>query len=494
MDKKLFSVVVILLMLILCIQTIQGNENLFSINLNEDQPMVSIGTLSDDIWGKIYGGSGDDFGGSVQETSDGGYIIGGTTESFSTDSQVWLIKTDADGNEQWNKSYGGSGVPYYGVRAIQTSDGGYAVTGWLELTSSADIGILIKTDSTGNMLWINYYSGSGAQLYEHLYAVKQTIDGGYIMTGHIFSYEDKNRFYWTDLWIVKADSSGIVQWTKTLGGYEYCPDCGYDVIQSSDGGYVIVGQSYQVGSEGAWMIKTDASGVLQWDYKSVTMRRARSVEETSDGGYIWVGVNWLCKMTNFGNVLWKQEYDLSVCDFNNDVIELSDGGFACVGGSKFFTTDSVGTLMYNGTFADCSLSEVLEANLGYGIIVGSTTAFGAVGSDVLLMKGPLDWVPPEAEIVSPLYGLYLGSIKLLPLNKLTVVIGSPILEVVATDGFSGMDRVEVFVEGVLEHTIPAEPYEWKWVEWIPGIYTISITAFDAIGNEMSDEIVVLNIF
>ena len=111
-----------------------------------------------------------------------------------------------------------------------------------------------------------------------------------------------------------------------------------------------------------------------------------------------------------------------------------------------------------------------------------------------MIKGPLDWVPPEVEIISPLNGLYLGGLKILPLNRMTVVIGSTTIKIMAVDAYSGMDHVEIFVDEKLEHTVSSPPYEWKWVKRIPGIYTIKATAYDVIGNHISDEITVLNIF
>ena len=291
------------------------------------------------------------------------------------------MKTDKDGNEQWAHDFGGIGVDYFGCNVEQTSDGGYVVAGWLNPMGFEIIGVLIKTDADGNMKWFRYYSEHGAHNFEKIFAVEQTTDGGFIMTGQAFSYEDNDTFYggsmpywWRDLWVIKADATGAVEWSQTHGGY-CCCDVGRDVIQSTDGGYVVVGTTMQLGHpSSAWMIKMDADGSIEWDYKSVTMIRAKSVIETSDGNFVWAGWNWSCKMTPLGNVIWKQVYDSSVCEDINEIIELPGGGFSGVGGTTFIITDSRGALVHSGSFEDCDLYGVTEANLGYGVIVGSTTA------------------------------------------------------------------------------------------------------------------------
>jgi hypothetical protein len=205
---------------------------------------------------KTYGGTGYDHAFSVQQTSDGGYIVAGTTNSFYAGGHhydVFLIKTDANGNVQWAKTYGGTDDE--GARFVQqTSDGGYIVAG---TTGSFGPGgyplFLIKTDANGNVQWAKTYGGIH---WDEARSVQQTSDGGYIVAGWVSSYGAGNR----DFFLVKTDANGDIQWAKTYGG------AGVDEVfsfqQTSDGGYIVVGYttSFGAGRGDFFLIKTDANG------------------------------------------------------------------------------------------------------------------------------------------------------------------------------------------------------------------------------------------
>jgi hypothetical protein len=178
---------------------------------------------------KILGGTGSDGGNSVQQTTDNGYIIIGTTNSFGAGSfDIYLIKTDADGNILWTKTYGGTNNDY-GNSVYQTTDGGYIMTG---LTYSfgvmnSDV-YLIKTDANGNLLWTKTYGGAGD---DRANAVQQTPDGGYIVSGWTNSFGAIGQ----DIYLIKTDSNGNPVWTKTLGGGGN--DVATSLQQSLDAGY-----------------------------------------------------------------------------------------------------------------------------------------------------------------------------------------------------------------------------------------------------------------
>jgi hypothetical protein len=161
--------------------------------------IVSCTTYNPEVaWNKTFGGSGIDWAYSVQQTSDGGYIVAGDTGSYGAgDFDVWLIKTDPSGNVTWNKTFGGSGNDgAYSVQ--QTSDGGYIVTGYTYSYEADDADVLlIKADSSGNMAWNKTFGGSD---YEYGRSVQQTLDGGYIITGEISSYGAGM----TDVWLIKV--------------------------------------------------------------------------------------------------------------------------------------------------------------------------------------------------------------------------------------------------------------------------------------------------
>ena len=235
------------------------------------------------MWDKTYGGAAaDTAAGETVQASDGGYAILGDTSSFGAGgSDFWLIKTDADGNMQWNKTYGGIGTETSGDMCL-TSDGGYAMSGY---TTSFGVGgqgfWLVKTDAAGNMLWNKTYGGTGN---EYAYHVEQTLDGGYALLGQTNSFGAGNN----DFWLVKTDASGNMQWNQTYGGTGN--DVGIHVLQTVDGGYALAGStaSFGAGSNDAWLIKTDAAGAIQWNmtYGGTGMEISYALLETSDGGYL----------------------------------------------------------------------------------------------------------------------------------------------------------------------------------------------------------------
>jgi len=237
-------------------------------------------------WNKTYGGPRWDVTYSVQQTDDGEYITAGSTNSFGSGSEdFWLIKTDQNGIMQWNKTYGG----LYDDRAYsvqQTKEGGYVICGY---SSSFGTGYedfwLVKTDSNGNMIWNKTYGGENS---EYAYFVQQTSDNGYILAGS--TYSSGTEF---DMWLVKTDSSGNMQWNKTYGGS--LDEEAYAVRQTSDGGYIITGFTDSFSdNRDIWLIKTDSSGNVEWSqtYGGTREDEAYAVQQTSDGGYIIAGTTY----------------------------------------------------------------------------------------------------------------------------------------------------------------------------------------------------------
>jgi len=239
----------------------------------------------DTLWTKTFGGADYDWGISVQETSDSGYIIAGMTLSFGAGSfDAYLIKTNATGETLWTKTYGGNNYDF-AASVQQTSDGGYIIAG---MTFSFGAGLndvwLIKTDSFGDSLWARTFGGTSM---DASYSVQQTIDGGYIIVGWTESFGRSDQ----DVYLIKTDSSGNDVWAKTYGGSGN--DQGFSVVQTSDSGYIIVGntRSFGPGDEDVYLLKTDKDGDLLWDktYGGTNYDAAYSVKQTIDGGYIIAG-------------------------------------------------------------------------------------------------------------------------------------------------------------------------------------------------------------
>jgi hypothetical protein len=293
-------------------------------------------------WNKTYGGPGSDFGYSLIGTSDGGYAIAASTDTYADGyDDFWLIKTDASGNVQWSKTYGSpdDDVP---SSLVATSDGGYAIAGitWSSPAVAPVDMYLVKTDANGNMQWSKTYGGA---LWEECSSVVETSDGGYAMTGSTTSFGPGDR---SDVYLVKTDSSGNMQWNKTYGGDSITTnDSGSSVIQTSDAGYVIAGTTWSssTGSNDVYLIRTDVNGALQWSrtYGGTSDERGRSMVQASDGGYAIAGYTYsfgagapdvyLVKTDSLGNAQWSKAYGGSNPDFGYSLVRTSDGGFAIAG-------------------------------------------------------------------------------------------------------------------------------------------------------------------
>ncbi len=355
---------------------------------------------------KTYGGSEEDNGFSIRQTSDGGFIISGSTESYGAgDIDVWLIKTDSYGNKQWDNTFGGSNIDWANS-VLQTSDGGYIIGGctWSYGAGLSDVW-LIKTDSSGNYQWDKTFGGSD---YDWGREVQQTSDSGYIITGGTYSYGAG----YIDVWLIKTDSSGNKQWDKTFGGSDL--DEGSSVQQTSDNGYIIVGfsDSYGVGDIDALLIKTDSSGDFQWGWAypgGSDNDYCYSVKQTSDNGYIMVGTTWyngagendlwLIKIDALGNKQWDKTFGGSNSDYGRSIELTSDSGYIISGATQSYgaggydswliKTDALGNQQWDKTFGgsnnDDSESVQQTSDGGY-IITGQTETFGTGLGDTWLIK------------------------------------------------------------------------------------------------------------
>jgi len=293
-------------------------------------------------WNQTYGGANTELANSVIQTSDGGYAIAGWAQSFGAGGHdFWLIKTDQIGNMQWNQTYGGA-YDDNAYSVIQTSDGGYAIAGG---TSSSGAGgtdfWLIKTDETGNMQWSQTYGGGN---FDDASEVIQTSDGGYAMGGTTASFGAGGY----DFWLIKTNSTGDAQWDKTFGGSGQ--DIATGVVQTTGGGYALVGYttSFGPGTYAIWLIKTNSSGDTQWSktYGGINTEIANSVVQSRDGGYVIAGRTnsfgaggenfWLVKTDSNGNAQWNQTYGGANSETAGCAIQTSDGGYAIAGWTQSF--------------------------------------------------------------------------------------------------------------------------------------------------------------
>lgn len=292
-------------------------------------------------WQKNFGGSNRDEGLSVQQTSDGGYIIAGATGPFGTgNTDVYLIKTDPNGILQWQKTFGSSNNEC-GLSVQQTTDGGYIIAGYTYPPTAEDMDVyLIKTEPNGNSQWQKIFVGIN---WEYSDSVQQTSDGGYIIAGMTASY----GVAYTDVCLIKTDPNGNIQWKKKFGGIS--SDAGHSVQQTSDGGYIIAGStsSFGAGWSDVYLVKTDPNGNKQWQntFGGSDYDMAYSVQQTSDGGYIVSGLAgainsspirgadvYIIKTDPNGNSLWQKTFgESNYTDIAYSAQQTADGGYVITG-------------------------------------------------------------------------------------------------------------------------------------------------------------------
>lgn len=350
---------------------VTGNHGL------QDFWVVRTNSTGNILWQKSLGGSAGDAATSVRQTSDGGYIVAGTSNSNNGDvtgnhggSDVWVIKLDPSGNLQWQKSLGGSNdEAAQSVR--QTTDGGYIIAGFATSyngdVTSGNAGYrdywVIKLNASGNLQWEKTYGGGFEDV---AFSIEQTTDGGYIIGGYSSSIDNivTGNHGSTDYWIVKINATGTLQWQKSLGGSGI--DKAYSVKQTSDGGYIVMGESISndgdvTGSHGNydyWLVKLSPAGNLQWQktYGGSLYDRGRDVSQTTDGGYIMIGISFpvniegttsngandylIIKTDALGSMEWLQTYGGLQDDYATTIKQTLDGGYILCGYSDAITNNS----------------------------------------------------------------------------------------------------------------------------------------------------------
>ncbi len=292
---------------------------------------------------------------SMIQTRDGGYAMTGSTNATSFQGQtqrqaMCLGKTDGEGNVEWTRTYGAFGYASFGHSVIQTSDGGYAIVGELNTltgnVASGYVAYLVKTDANGNMEWNKTYAGTPLNNFfrdcDIGYSVVQTVDGGFAFAGSSVHVSEGGAWLIEkgSAWLVKTDSAGNMQWNSTFKkpGLESNFTRAGSVIQTRDGGYAMAGIANQ---ESACLVKTDAGGKKQWE-QTYHYGSAYSVIQTLDGGFaITCGDGFLVKTDAAGSIQWVKTYNSPLEGAYGGLartslysaIQTSDGGYAVAGGA-----------------------------------------------------------------------------------------------------------------------------------------------------------------
>ncbi len=383
-------------------------------------------------WQRNFGGSGFETASSVQQTVDNGYIVAGVNQSTDGDvtgnhgsQDCWIIKTDATGSLQWQKSIGGSGWDSaYSI--IQTDDGGFIIAGSTDSTDG-DItenideegnleGWLVKLSSTGEIQWEKTFNGTSDNEF---HSIRQTGDGGYIAVGYtnLVGYDDGTG----DAWIVKTDVTGNIQWQKVFGGSD--KDFFYAVDTAQDGGYLLAGSSMSdngdlnenAGDYDAWIVKLDNTGNILWQksFGGLYFDEARDIHQT-ENGYIAIitsdqntdgmfhPAGILLKLDDAGNTIWETRIEnLNGIDlYSMDL--TADNGYIVAGevgesGDNYYLAklNATGGLQWEtsigGSTVDESRSVKQTQDGGYIVVGHSLSSNGDVGgnngsNDVWLVK------------------------------------------------------------------------------------------------------------
>jgi hypothetical protein len=301
---------------------------------NKDIWLIKTDSEGEMEWERTLGGPADDEGWSVLETEDGGYLVTGVTESEGSGGKdLWLVKTYSDGYERWKKTFGATGDEW-GVAVLETKDGGYAVAAvTTSRGSGGSDGWILKTDSDGNLEWETTIGGSKN---DGITSILE-IEDGYLIVGFTESYGAGGK----DVWLVKTDSEGERIWEKTFGKDG---DERGNYIREMEDGYVVVGVSDSGGSGGRdfWLTRTDIEGEKIWEktFGGSGDDGGWSAVE-GEGGLIVIGYTesqgrgdqdlWLLKVSLDGEKAWEKTFGGSGFDIGRAIVSTKDGGWAMTG-------------------------------------------------------------------------------------------------------------------------------------------------------------------
>lgn len=360
----------------------------YSYGTSGDIVLIKTNAYGDSLWTKIYGGFAAEAGNSVIQTFDGGYMVAGSTNSFGAGgTDVYLIKTDAAGNIEWNKTIGTVGYDAaFGI--VQLADSSYVFSG-NELTYGINgYAHLVKTDKNGNVLWSKTYGNNLRKNY--VFAMQQTSDNGFIMGGYENNYISTND----EFSMIKADADGNMEWYKSYGDLNF--EHNFSVCETADGGFAIAGINFELPGYNfdANLLKTDSAGNLLWskNYGGAGHEDVYAITATSDNGFVFAGSSstfsgiqngYITRTDSTGNVVWSKTMSGTGYDIFFSARQTTDGGFVFAGvkdevygvsGDLFFVkTDADGNTPCNQTVSGYTITP--PTIVGTLLMHGSSTPF-----------------------------------------------------------------------------------------------------------------------
>ncbi len=347
------------------------------------------------------GGTGFEEGYSIVQTTDEGYVIAGQTTFYGAGGfDIYVVKLDYSGTLQWTRTIGGSGNDW-GNGIVKSADG-YAVAGYTTSFGAGNADVYVaKLDTTGALQWTRTIGGAGD---DRGWGIASTSDGGYAVAAYSASFGAGDR----DLYVVKLDSIGTIQWTRTVGGANR--ERGHHIVQTTDGGYAVTGSSISFGAGGSdvYLVKLDSSGMVQWTRTvgGTADDRSYGIVHTTDGGYAIAGEThsfgagdadlYVVKLDSIGVLQWTSTVGGANPDWGWGIVQTTDEGYVISGwtasfGSKYYIVklDSTGAVQWTrtvgGVSGDGGYGITQTADAGYAV-TGGSFSFGAGGKDVYVVK------------------------------------------------------------------------------------------------------------
>ncbi len=446
--------------------------------------IIKLDASGEIIWQNIYGGASAEQANSVEETSDGGYVVAGTASSFGEGQGIWILRLDQNGNIVWQKSYEGSSAN----TILQTSDGGYIVSAHSSGSSGGGT-LVLKLDANGNIEWQKVYEATTA-------SIQPSSDGGYVLGGS----------FGNELWVSKLDKNGNIQGQKI---YRTGSEGGGSIQQTSDGGYAVAGYTHSSGDSDIWVLKLNSDGSIAWQktYGGPGEDWASSFQQTRDGGYIVAGVTysfgagnddiWVLKLDTDGNIEWQRTYGSPSYEWGNSIQQTSDGGYVVAGHGPGPSGFFILKLDSNGDIPGCSLVGMSNATVKDTNATVMDTNVTGIDTNIIVLTTNVSLVatnaktetlcfssPPPGVTVSPTQIDY-GPILVGGISDRTVTVTN--------------DRAENLVLGAI--TAPSAPFALSedhcsnQILTLQNACTFTITFSPGLTGNFSDKIsVVINGF
>ncbi len=360
-----------------------------------------------------FGGISGEYGNNVYPTADGGFLLLGSTNTYGAGGDdMYLVKTDASGVEQWYKTYGDGANLETGYSIAPTADGGFLLLGKVvPMVTGITYMYLVKVDANGNMLWTKTYGSAMNSVGRFIYPAP---DGSFLLLGYTGTAD-------YDVYLVNIDANGNEQWYKTYGdavSYEY----GYSLCPTSDGGYALVGTQDNMNASApqAYLVRIDVNGNMQWTktYGGSGQDSGRAILLAPDGGFYLLGRTdsfgngnydmYLVKTDSSGNELWYKTYGTQHGDNGMDMLFMPDGGLMLLGhadnGIEFITiapavftddglylvrVDSAGTELWSTSYGTTGYeygNSIKETADGYVMLGSANNSSAGMLDDMYLIK------------------------------------------------------------------------------------------------------------